>query len=144
MGRRIVGAPFWKKPANASPQVVGGFTVLVSFLTVESFVTVIVVFDITVVVSLGGFTVLVLCSPLSRTQPANPRRPPNCLDDSTAPVFASTTTFACVFLPFGMMSIAYSVTPLSTFISPEPIWPGTAHSATIFAESGEIMFASAL
>src|SRR4029079_6004995 len=98
----------------------------------------------TVDVSFGGFTVLALCSPLSRTQPARPRRPPNCLDDSTAPVFASTITFVCVFLPLGMMSIAYWVMPLSTFISPDPIWPGTAQSATIFAESGEIIPASGL
>jgi|ERR1041385_9031844 hypothetical protein len=38
-----------------------------------------------------------------------------------------------------MISIAYCVRPLAVFISPEPICPGTAHSAKIFAESGEII-----
>src|ERR1043166_865323 len=80
-----------------------------------------------------------LCSALSRTQPATPRSPPNCFDDSTAPVCASTITFVCVFFLFGMMSIAYSVRPSATFISPEPICPGTAHRAITFAESGEII-----
>src|SRR4029078_2531866 len=96
-----------ERPAVASRQVVGGFGG--SF--VESF-TMIVVF---VMESVGGFTLLALCSPLSRTQPARPRRPPNCFDERTAPVSASTITFACVFLPFGMISIAYWVTPLSRF-----------------------------
>src|SRR5437016_10459746 len=48
-----------------------------------------------------------LCSRLSRTQPVTPRRPPNCFEDSTSPVIASTITLVCVFILFGMMSIAY-------------------------------------
>src|SRR3954452_21426389 len=83
--------------------------------------------------------VFFLCSALSRTQPVTPRNPPNCLDESTAPVCASTITFVCVFFLLGMISMAYSVRPLVTFISPEPICPGTAQSAITFAESGEII-----
>src|SRR5829696_161270 len=97
------------------------------------------------VLSCGGFfavvsvlALFILCSLLSRTHPARPRKPPNCFDDMTAPVLASTITFVVVFFSFGMMLISYCVRPSVTFISPEPTCPGTAQRATIFAESGEM------
>src|SRR5690348_4670353 len=91
--------------------------------------------------ALNSYGVFCLCSKLSRIQPAKPRAPPNCLVESTAPVCASTITLEYVFFPLGMMAISYSARLPLMFISPEPIWPGTAHSATRFAWSGEIIVA---
>src|SRR5690348_17693096 len=88
--------------------------------------------------ALNSYGVFCLCSRLSRTQPARPRAPPNCLVESTAPVCASTITLEYVFFPFGMMAISYSAPLALLFISPEPICPGMAQSATRFAWPGEI------